>query len=185
MSLLDKIRLKQAFELLGEDLRRRAIFIELAVYGGSAIVLQFAWRRATEDVDAVVRAGYDERAVKPSLAHVAEGMELPPDWLNNAVGMFTPLLEQDTLFDVSGTYPADGPPGLRVLVAKPHYLLAMKLRALASLDRGDKDLADARALASELGITDVTELTKLYGSIHAEEPDDAIVRRFRSVLGSA
>ena len=180
--MLDRERLSQAFQLLGEDLAGRGVFLEIAVYGGSGIVMQFEWRRSTEDVDAVVREGYDERALGTSVARVAERMGLPPDWLNNAVGMFTPLDESDSLFEMSGTYPDAGPPGLRVLLAKPHYLLAMKLKALASLDRGDRDLSDARNLAAELGLTQDEDLRKLYVSIHGEEPRDEIAMQFPAVL---
>ena len=174
--------LKTAFELLGADLARRQVFIELAVYGGSAIMMQFEWRRTTEDVDAVVRDGYDESALEPSLNLVANQLGLPSDWLNNAVGMFTPLEEDSAWFDVSGTYPSEGNPGLRVLQARPPYLLAMKLRALANLDRGDRDLADARSLACELGMTSVEALRRLYVSIHDMEPRDEILRQFSAVL---
>ena len=180
--MLDRERLSHAFRLLGEDLAGTGVFIEIAVYGGSAIVMQFEWRRSTEDVDAVVREGYDERALGTSVARVAERMGLPPDWLNNAVGMFTPLHESDGLFEMSGTYPDAGLPGLRVLLAKPHYLLAMKLKALANLDRGDRDLSDARNLAAELGLTQDEDLRKLYVSIHDEEPRDEIAMQFPAVL---
>ncbi len=180
--MLDRERLGQAFQRLGEDLAGNGVFLEIAVYGGSAIVMQFEWRRSTEDVDAVVREGYDERALATSVARVAERIGLPPDWLNNAVGMFTPLDESDSLFEMSGTYPGAGVPGLRVLLAKPHYLLAMKLKALASLDRGDRDLSDARNLATELGLTQDVDLRKLYASIHGEEPRDEIALQFAAVL---
>ena len=180
--MLDRARLKQAFALLGEDLARRQIFVELAVYGASAIILQFDWRRTTEEVNAVVRSGDAESLLQASVFHVARLMNLPPDWLNNAVGMFTPLQEDDAFFAISGTYPAGDNPGLRVLVARPNYLLAMKLHALSSLDRGDKDMADARALASELDVGDVETLRRLYVSFQRAEPRDEIVRQLPSVL---
>ncbi|SMC95838.1 hypothetical protein SAMN06297251_11480 [Fulvimarina manganoxydans] len=142
--MFDKARLIEALERLGNDLLARGLFIELAVYRGSAIVLQFDWGRSTEYVDAVVREGYDEHALGASVAVVARQMGLEGDWLNNAVGMYTPLGENDDLFDVMGNYPMTGTPGLRVLTAKPQYLLAMKLQALRNIDRGDKDLGDAR-----------------------------------------
>ncbi len=179
--MLDRERLRQAFQLLGEHLAGRGHFIELAVYGASAILLQFDWRRTTEDVDAVVREGYDEAVLGPSLRHVAEHMQLSPDWLNNAVGMFTPLSEPDSLFHLSGNFPTDQP-GLRVLVATPGYLLAMKLRALSNLDRGEKDMSDARQLASGLQIITVDDLRRLYVSIHGEEPREEMLRRFPAVL---
>ncbi len=179
----DRDRLTQAFEHLGADLASRGTFLELAVYGGSALMLQFSWRRGTEDVDAVLRPGYDARLLAPSVARVAEIMGLPGDWLNDAVGMFTPLNEPDALFRVSGTYPAVGTPGLRVLVATPHYLLAMKLLALRSVDRGDRDLKDAAALAREIGIRDAAALGRLYASIHGEPPRDDLLVQFAAVVG--
>lgn len=180
--MLDRDVLSRAFDLLGSDLARRGLFVEIAVYGGSALMLQFAWRRGTEDVDAVVRDGYDERALRPSVAFVADRMNLAPDWLNDAVGMFTPLHEDASLFEACGTYPAGSEPGLRVLLARPAYLLAMKLKALSSLDRGDRDLSDARALATHLGIGGQDALRSLYVSIHGEEPGRELLRRFPAVL---
>ena len=183
--MLDRARLIEAFTLLGEDLARRQVFVELAVYGGSAIMLQFSWRRATEDVDAVVRQGYDEALLNPSVLHVAERLSLDADWLNDAVGMFTPLEEDDSLFELSGTYPAGDRPGLRVLTAKPHYLLAMKLQATSNPDRGGRDLVDARSLASHLGVVNTDALRDLYRSVLGEEPGEDVIRQFPSVLGLA
>lgn len=182
---LDHERLRQALEALGTDLAARGVFIELAIYGGGALILQFAWRRSTWDVDAVVREGFDEAMLAPSVAQVAVKMGLDPDWLNNAVGMFTPLDEPEALFDVSGTYPTEGPPGLRTLVARPHYLLAMKLRALSSLDRGTRDMDDARALAAHLGIVDLESLRALYASIYDEAPANEAQLRFPAVLDAS
>ena len=181
-SSFDRARLVEAFTLLGEDLARRGAFVELALYGGSALMLQFAWRLATEDVDAVVRRGTDERVLVPSVVAVAARMGLSPDWLNDAVGMFTPLDEPDELFELSGSYPPGDRPGLRVFAARPRYLLAMKLKALSTLDRGDRDLADAKALAADLGLRDVAALRVLYRSIHGEEPSREQGLRFPAVV---
>lgn len=179
--MFDRARRREAFRLLGDDLARRGLLVELAVYGGSALVLQFDWRRTTQDVDAVVTASSEERLLGASLAVVAAAMDLPHDWLNDAVGMFTPLHEYETLFELSGEYPHERP-GLRVLVARPTYLLALKLKALASLGRGERDLADARALAKESAIGEVRELHDLYVSIHGEAPGDLVRRRLASIL---
>ena len=179
---LDRARLEKAFELLGEDLAGQATFIEIAVCGGSAIMLQFDWRRSTVDVDAVVREGYDEHRFAASVLRVANAMGLDPNWLNNAVGMYTPLAEDDSLFALAGHYPPQGTAGLRIVVAKPHYLLAMKLQALRSFDRGSRDLEDARSLAKVLNLAEEAELRTLYVSIHGEEPPVEVSMRFASVL---
>ncbi|EAU43222.1 hypothetical protein FP2506_10271 [Fulvimarina pelagi HTCC2506] len=181
--MLDRGRLVEALTLLGADLSRRGLLVELAVYGGSALILQFDWRRMTQDVDALVRAGHGEGKLASSVAAVAQEMGLQPDWLNDAVGMFTPLEEPDDLFEFSGNYPIGEQPGLRVLVAKPRYMLAMKLAALKSLDRGERDLDDARELALHLDIRTEDELLGLYSAIHDEEPPYEITSRLPQVLG--
>jgi hypothetical protein len=76
---LDRARFLKAFEALGADLAEHGRFVQMVVYGGGALMLQFAWRRAPEDVDAVVRAGYDEAALAPSVIRVAERMGLEPN----------------------------------------------------------------------------------------------------------
>lgn len=152
--MLDRETLYSAFDRLGRDLADRGLFGEIAVHGGSAIMLQFAWRRGTEDVVAVVRQRYDEDALRPSVSRVAQGLGLPPGWLNDAVGMVTPLVGDENLCDTCGTFPSGNDPGLRVVLDRPHDLLAMKRKALSNVARGDRDLRDARALASHLGIGD-------------------------------
>ena len=180
--MLDTARLNQAFTLLGTDLARRDSFVEIAVYGACALLLQFDFRRTTEDVDAVVRPGYAEATLAPSVALVARELGLAIDWLNDAVGMFTPLDEPDDLFTLAGTYPMEGPSGLRVFVASPAYMLALKLQALASLDRGDKDLLDARFLARELALATSDDLIELYRSVFGEGPAGMAMRQLPAVL---
>lgn len=184
---LDRERIREAFARLGEHLRAAGRFLEIAVYGGSAIALRFDWRGATEDVDAVVREGFDERDLAGPVAAVAREMDLDADWLNNAVGAFTPLDEDDAWFEVAGDYPSAADPGLRVVTAGPRYLLAMKLAALANPERWGRDLGDAAGLASEVGITKVGELYDLYHAIHAEAPSALVRETFEVVLqrGSA
>ena len=182
---LDRDRILQAFEWLGADLAERGLLVEIAVYGGGALMLQFAWRRGTDDVDAVVREGFDEAALAPSVRRVGERMGLSPDWLNNAVGMYAPLDEDEGLFLSAGSYPATGVPGLRTVLAKPDYLLAMKLQALKTFDRGDRDLKDAAALSAHLGIADEAALHALYRSIYGEAPPEEASLRFKTVLGGA
>lgn len=180
--MLDRDGLQKALTRVGERLFERGQFVELAIYGGSAIMMQFAWRTGTEDVDAVVRDGYDERVLGSVVREVAAEMGLEDDWMNDAVGMFTPLQEPEELFAVAGLYPSPSRPGLRVLLATPSYLLAMKLMAMANPGRGTKDLDDARHLAREVGITTEQALMSLYVSVHGEEPALASRSRFARVL---
>lgn len=162
--------LVEAFGHLGADLASRGMFVELAVHGASALMLQFSWREGIEGVDVVLHPGHDDRALAPSVSRVAEIMGLSGEWLSDAFGMLTSSAGNEILFRASGNYPPHGTPGLRVLVAMPHYLTAMRLLALDNANRGDMDMTDARALAGKSGCENVDTLARLHASMHDEEP---------------
>jgi hypothetical protein len=163
-----------AFEVMGEYLRERELLGEIAIYGGTAILLQFDWRKTTEDVDAVIRTNEREGAVKDAIAYAALRLGLPDDWLNNFVGGFTPETEPDAFFCAYGTYPRGAAPGLRVFLAKPEYLCAMKLKALERENVGNKDFEDAVRLGLEIGIGTADELARLFVSFFPQEALDPI-----------
>ena len=123
-------RVIAAFDVMGRYLRERGLLGEIAVYGRTAILLQFRWGNPTEDVDVVIRTAERESAVKDAAAFAAVRLGLPDDWLNNYVGAFTAEREPDSFFSAYGAYPHGETPGLRVFLAKPEYICAMELRAL-------------------------------------------------------
>jgi hypothetical protein len=166
---MDAETVTRAFEVMGRYLRDRHVLGEIAVYGGSAILLQFDWRKTSEDVDAVVVDGRHESEVKAAVAHAAETLRLSRDWLNNWVGMFTPRAERPEDFRFVGTYPAGEMPGLRVVAAKPEYLCAMKLRALERETPDNRDFEDAVGLGLELGAETAEDLQLLYESFFPDE----------------
>jgi hypothetical protein len=58
---------------------------------------------------------------------------------------------------------------LRVLLAKPEYLGAMKLKALQRDSVDDRDFEDAVNLALEIGIDTVDHLTRLFTAFFPAE----------------
>jgi hypothetical protein len=68
---------------------------------------------------------------------------------------------------------------LRVAVAKPEYLQAMKLTALQRQTADDRDFEDATQLASELGMTSVGDLERAY---HAFFPRESLPERAKQRL---
>ena len=102
LSKLDTETIVRAFEVMGAYLRDRNLIGEIAVYGGTAILLQFPWRTATDDVDAVFSSGEAEASMKDAAAYAATLLRLPDDWLNNAVGGFTPESEFGRLLPAAG-----------------------------------------------------------------------------------
>jgi hypothetical protein len=132
--------IRRLFGLLNEELRRAGTEGELFLVGGAVMCLAYAARPSTQDVDAVFRPA---REVREAAARVAVQAGIEPDWLNDGVkgflserGEFIPFLELDHL---------------RVMVAQPAYLLAMKcLSFRIGAEFHDED--DVRYLLRHLGI---------------------------------
>ncbi|NTW37179.1 MAG: hypothetical protein HGB17_13860, partial [Syntrophobacteraceae bacterium] len=57
--------------------------IEIAVFGGSAIVLEWEFRKSTRDIDIVV--SQDAAFVRSAARNIAAEMGWPEDWMNDAV----------------------------------------------------------------------------------------------------
>jgi hypothetical protein len=144
--------LERAFHALGLRARAAGKIIEVAVYGGSALVLTLPGRVATKDVDAVVQE--DAAWLRQVVAELAEQNGWPLNWLNDGVKGWLSERDNDPeakrLFK---TYPSEDEPGLRVLVASPTYLFAMKCLAMRIGGVDDtQDRSDIEALARMIGI---------------------------------
>lgn len=146
--------LEEAFRALGEMARAADRIVEIAVYGGAALVLLFPGRAATKDVDAVILN--DPAWLRAAAAELAEARGWPADWLNDAVkGWLSHRDAEPGAKRLMRTYPSETAPGLRVLVANPHYLFAMKCLAMRISGVGEtQDRSDILALAHTIGIVD-------------------------------
>ena len=119
MAGLTQPEIHRLFELLNDELRQTAISGELYLVGGAVMCLAYNARPSTADVDALFRP---VAAVRKAAARAAVRAQMPEDWLNDGVkgylsreADFAPFLELDHL---------------KVLVARPEYLLAMKCLAM-------------------------------------------------------
>lgn len=115
MRRLTKVDIERLLKLLNEELCATDTRGELFLVGGAVMCLAYSVRPSTQDVGAVFRPA---RQIREAAARVASRMRIEPDWLNDSVkgfmsaqGEFAPFLELDHL---------------RVLIARPEYLLAMK-----------------------------------------------------------
>jgi hypothetical protein len=132
--------LRHLFDLLNEELSRVQTEAELFLVGGAVMCLAYAARPSTQDVDALFQPPHQ---VREAAARVSTRAGVPSDWLNDAVkgylsahGDFEPFLELDHL---------------RVMVAQPAYLLAMKCLAFRiGAEFHDED--DIRYLLRHLNI---------------------------------
>jgi hypothetical protein len=133
--------LRRLFGLLNDELAAGGSKGELFVVGGAVMSLAYAVRPTTEDVDAFFRPAAQVRA---AAARVATRIGLEPDWLNDAVKGF--------LSDRADFHPWLELSNLRILLAQPEYLLAMKCLALR-LGAEFHDEDDVRYLLRHLGVT--------------------------------
>ena len=133
--------LRRLFGLLNDELAKDETKGELYLVGGAVMCLAYAARPSTEDVDALFRPTSEVRA---AAARVAARFGAPVNWLNDAVkgylserGKFSAWLELSHL---------------RVMIAQPEYLLAMKCLALRiGAEFHDED--DIRFLLRLLDVT--------------------------------
>jgi hypothetical protein len=142
---LSRRRIVRLFRLLDAELREAGVLGEMHVVGGAVMCLAFDARESTRDVDALFRPAAE---VRRAAARVAERTGLPGNWLNDAVkGFLGPRNAFEPFLDL---------PNLRVLIAHPRYMLAMKC---ASLRLGPEfhDLEDTRYLLRHLGIESASE----------------------------
>ena len=148
-----------ALSALGARLSDRGIEGELYVVGGAAIAIAFDARRATRDVDAVFEP---KQEVYAAADEVGSALGLPPGWLNDGVKGFVagPDRDASTVLEV---------PGLRVLVASPRILLAMKVLA----HRIGEDDDDVRLLAGALGLSDAAGVLAVAEEVYGDRLDAA------------
>lgn len=152
--MLEKADLEGLFLELGEMARADEKIVEIAVYGGAALILSFPARPATRDVDIVMHG--DAAWIRWAAARIkdAHGEDLDDDWLNDGVKGFLSAQDgQDWAKRLFRSYPSEDEPGLRVFVATPEYLLAMKCMAMRlGGAEGSHDKGDIIALIGDLGL---------------------------------
>jgi hypothetical protein len=157
MAGLTQVDIRRLFALLNEELRNSATAGELFLVGGAAMCLAYSVRPATQDVDGVFRPA---AAIREAAIRVATRARLRQDWLNDGVkgfmsaqGEFAPFLELDHL---------------RVMVAQPAYLLAMKCLAMRiGAEFHDED--DVRYLIRHLDLRDYDAALAVIGKYYPIE----------------
>jgi hypothetical protein len=139
-------QIRHLLDLLETELEHRGVTATMYIVGGAAIALAHSPDRRTRDVDATFAP---QQAVLDAAKAVAEAEGVPPDWLNaNAAPWIPPHSAQ------ASTKPRRA--GLRIEIARPEALLAMKL--VASRNR---DIADIKLLAETLGLKNPAAMADL------------------------
>lgn len=151
MKSLDGQTLRRLFSLLNDELARTKTKAELYVVGGAVMCLAYNARPSTQDVDAVFKPVAQVRAAAD---RVAKRTGVATHWLNDGVkgflssqGEFAPFMEFDHL---------------RVMIAQPEYLLAMKCLAMRiGAEFHDED--DVRYLLRHLDLPTYAQAVAVIG----------------------
>ncbi len=164
--LFDRLSLQGALHELGERAHAEGKTVEIAIYGGAALMLTYDWRTATRDVDAVFET--DRQTIRRLTAEMAEEHGWDRDWLNDGVKRFLSAADPDAR-GLFGTYPSEDRPSLRVIVPNPRYLFAMKCRAMriGGVEES-RDVDDIRNLAREIGIINATQALDLVSELYPD-----------------
>jgi len=163
----DRDALLDAFDQIGRAAVLAGTKLQIAVYGGSALMLASNFRFATEDVD----VSELERPLPGWLAEVVHEIAKKnlwqDDWFNDAVAFHLSSLADSAADHLEfGTFPRDGTsPGLVVSVPSAEYLLALKVKAVRVLDpvRGEMERLDILNLMQVVGISTAEEAIALLG----------------------
>jgi len=161
--------IEEAFRLMGQYLLDRKALGEIAIYGGSAILFQFEWRKTSQDVDARVISDGNHGLVIEAVQYAAKRLGLSSSWLSESVAMYARRNEDDSDRVSVGLYPSPVRFGLRVTAAKASYILAMKLKALERTTADDRDYEDAINLGVECGVATVDGLREVFRKFFADD----------------
>ena len=139
--MLAKREIERLFKLLNDELAKTNQTGEVYLVGGAVMCLVYDARASTKDVDALFKPA---AAIREAARRVALQARAADDWLNDGVkGYLSERGDFRRYVDHSN---------LRVMVASPEYLLAMKCLAMR-LGAEFHDEADIRFLLRLLDIT--------------------------------
>ncbi len=140
MTSLSRADIRKLFDLLNDELKQESVMGDLYLVGGAVMCLMYDARVSTVDVDGFFKPA---RRIREAAQKISRETGFGERWLNDAVKEF--LSEKgsfDDYIDLSN---------LKVYVAQPEYLLAMKCLAMR-IGLEFHDEADVRYLLRYLNI---------------------------------
>jgi hypothetical protein len=163
----DRDALLDAFDTIGRAAVEAVTKLQIAVYGGSALMLASNFRFATEDVDVSKLEHPLPDWLATAVCKIAQQNNWRDDWFNDGVVFhLSPLADSAGDHLEFGTFPRDGgTAGLVVSVPSAEYLLALKLKAFRIMDplRGETERLDILNLMRVVGISTVEEAIAVLG----------------------
>ena len=157
-----------AFDEIGRAAVAAGTQLQIAVYGGSALMLASNFRFATEDVDVSQLQQPWPEWLRTTIEKLAKKNGWAEDWFNDGVVFHLSALADPAEDHLEfGTFPPEPEePGLLVHVPSAPYLLALKLKAMRVNDpvRGDQERPDVLMRVVGISTTDqaISLLTRFF-----------------------
>jgi hypothetical protein len=178
----DREALLDAFDEIGRAAVQAGTKLQIAVYGGSALMLASNFRFATEDVDIADIGQKWPDWLSATVKRVSEKNGWSTTWLNDAVTFhLSPLAQADRDLTAFGNFPRGADQaGLVVFIPTARYMLALKLKALriSDFEKGQQDMADVAHLLKALGLSDVEQAIEILAEFFPKSASDADKQRF-------
>jgi len=157
-----------AFDEIGRAAVAAGTQLQIAVYGGSALILASNFRFATEDVNVSQLQQPWPEWLRTTIERLAKKNGWAEDWFNDGVVFHLSALADPAEDHLEfGTFPPEPEePGLLVHVPSAPYLLALKLKAMRVNDpvRGDQERPDVLMRVVGISTTDqaISLLTRFF-----------------------
>jgi hypothetical protein len=177
----DRERLLLAFDRIGAAAAAQSVMLDMALYGGSALMIAGNFRFATEDADIAELERPWPGWLTQIVAEIASEQGWAADWLNEGVQFhLSPLADQVADHIEFATFPRGGTPGLRVSVPSAQYMRALKLKAMRIDDplRGAQEADDIRNLLRTVGVATIDDAIAVLGRYFPRSAKDADRQRF-------
>jgi hypothetical protein len=146
---------KKGLKLFNDKLVERKARLNFYMVGGGVMALVYGSRESTHDLDGLLQPGgvKNTQVFHEVAAEVAAELNIPADWMNLQVEhIMAEQLWSPSYFEKQPGFTFSN---LKVMFAKPGYLLGMKCQVLR---KGKKDFSDVVALIKFLNIRTMDEL---------------------------
>lgn len=178
---LSRSALSDLLHRFARQLSDRQVVADVHIFGGAALLLDI-WptRKSTLDVDAWLNVT-EPRDPEECRGHVVDVVAAVgggrQDWLDQRGAMFLPEAIDPSTWRVVLSNRE-----VRIRLAPPEVLLAMKLRA----GRGRRDFPDADRLLTHLGWSSAALVVEQYSALYPDDPmPERSVRWLSRRLGGA
>ena len=178
----DREQLLNALDEIGQAAIDAKARLDIAVFGGSALMLASNFRFSTEDVDMAELGHPWPEWLSAAVGRIAQRNRWSEDWLNDGVTFhLSPIADPLRDLLAYGTFPRRNEKvGLTVFVPQARYMLALKLKArrMSDLGKGAKDLSDVAHLLGVLDIKDIEQAIAILAEYFPKSAAYADKQRF-------